>query len=286
MRYTLMHISDLHAGPPFNPTIAEQVARYAHDLKPDLLVVSGDFVQRADFLNQWGLITAYLATLPEPRLVVPGNHDIPLFNPFSRLLFPLRRYRRFISRDLNPVFTAPGLVVVGGCTAHGLTFDGGRLYPQQMSRMERTFARYGPEVCKVAVLHHPVINPPGIRRNREMANADAVVRMLDRSGVELLLSGHIHVSYVGTTLDVIRDLRQGTIVCQSGTATSRRGTGREHGKNSFSIIEIDTQTIRISQHLYLQDAGRFAAVAEHVFPRRSAGAYEVPRSARVLEVEP
>jgi hypothetical protein len=40
VRYVLMHISDLHAGPPFNPMLAEQVAREAHDLKPDLLVAS------------------------------------------------------------------------------------------------------------------------------------------------------------------------------------------------------------------------------------------------------
>ena len=69
MRHVLMHISDLHAGPPFRLKLAEQVAREAHELKPDLLVVSGDFVQRADFVNQWQTIAAYLKTLPEPRLV-------------------------------------------------------------------------------------------------------------------------------------------------------------------------------------------------------------------------
>lgn len=285
MRYTLMHISDLHAGPPFNPLIAAQVAAYAHDLRPDLLVISGDMVQRADFVAQWKTIRDYLTTLPQPQLIVPGNHDVPLYNVFNRLLFPLRRYRRYITHDLNPVFAIPGLVVAGGCTAHGLTFDSGRLFPHQMAAMERTFAAHGPETCKVAVLHHPVINPPGIRKNREMANADAVVRMLDRCGVELLLTGHIHVSYVGNTLDVIRDLRQGTIICQSGTTTSRRGTGREHGKNSFNVIEIDQRAIRISQHLYLHDARRFAAVAEHVFPRRSSGAYELPASERVVEAD-
>ncbi|MCG8353016.1 MAG: metallophosphoesterase [Chloroflexales bacterium] len=285
MRYTLMHISDLHAGPPFNPMIAEQVAHYAHELRPDLLVVSGDMVQRADFVSQWRTIKTYLATLPQPQLIVPGNHDIPLFNVFSRLFFPLRRYRRFIAQNINPVFTRPGLAVVGGCTAHGWTFDGGFLYRSQIRSIERAFAPFGPETCKVVVLHHPVINPPGIRRNREMTNADTVVRFLDQCGVELMLSGHIHVSYVGNTLDVIRDLRQGTIICQSGTTTSRRGTGREHGKNSFNVIEIDPRSIRISQHLYLQDAKRFAAVSEHVFPRRSTGAYEIPRSERVVEAD-
>ena len=285
MRYVLMHISDLHAGPPFKVDLAERVAREAHALKPDLLVVSGDFVQRADFANQWRVITAYLKTLPEPRLVVAGNHDVPMFNSFNRLFRPYARYRRYITPNLNPVFERPGLAVVGGCTAHGLTVDGGYLSPDQMGTIERHFGRFPAGTCKVAVLHHHVVNPPGSEHRNMISNADAAVRLLDRCGVELLLCGHIHVSYVGTTLDVRPDLRQGTIICQSGTTTSRRGHGRESGKNSYNVIEIEDSVIRIGQHMYLEDAGRFAPVAEHVFPRRSAGAYMLPRAERVVEAD-
>lgn len=285
MRYVLMHVSDLHAGPPFNPQLARQLAQEAHDLKPDLLVVSGDLVQRADFPHQWDVITEYLRTLPQPMLVVPGNHDVPLINGFSRVFRPLSVYRRRISDNLNPVFERPGLVVVGGSSAHGLTVDGGYVSPQQMATMERIFARYPDSACKVAVLHHHVVNPPGSSGRRKISNADAVVQMLDRCGVELLLCGHIHVSYVGTTLDVRPDLRQGTIICQSGTSTSRRGKGRERGKNSYNVIEIRDTTIRIGQHLFLDDAGRYVPVAEHVFPHRSAGAYMLPPDQRVLDAD-
>lgn len=283
MRYTLMHISDLHASKHFNWHIANQVAHYAHNLRPDLLVVSGDMVQRADFSIQWRIITAYLALLPQPQLVVPGNHDVPLLHVFDRVFRPMRRYRQHMSNELNPVFTRPGLAVVGACTAHGLTVDGGRLSPQQVTTLERAFAPFDADTCKVAVMHHHVVDPPGSKRGRRMPNAHEVVRLLDRWGVELLLCGHIHVSYIGNTLDVLPNLRQGTVICQSGTTTSRRGKGRERGKNSFNIIEIDDQAIRISQHLYLEDAGRFGTVAEHIFPRRSAGVYELPRSERVVE---
>jgi 3',5'-cyclic AMP phosphodiesterase CpdA len=280
-----MHISDLHAGPPFNPRLAEQVAREAHELRPDLLVASGDFVQRADFVSQWRTITAFLKTLPEPRLVVPGNHDVPLYNPFSRLFRSLARYKRYISADLNPVFERPGLAVVGGNTAHGLTIDGGYLSPEQATALESRFSRVPPGACKVAVLHHHVVNPPGSHGRRMISNAKVAVDLLDRCGVELLLCGHIHVSYVGTTLDVLPDLRQGTIICQSGTTTSRRGKGRERGKNSYNVVEIENHVIRIGQHMYLDDAGCFVPVAEHVFPRRSAGAYMLPREARVVEAD-
>jgi 3',5'-cyclic AMP phosphodiesterase CpdA len=280
-----MHVSDLHAGPPFNPRLAEQVAREAHELRPDLLVASGDFVQRADFVSHWRTITAFLKTLPEPRLVVPGNHDVPLFNPFNRLFRSLERYKRYISADLNPVFERPGLAVVGGCTAHGLTVDGGYLSPAQATALESRFSRVPPGACKVAVLHHHVVNPPGSHGRRMISNAKAAVDLLDHCGVELLLCGHIHVSYVGTTLDVRPDLRQGTIICQSGTTTSRRGKGRERGKNSYNVIEIEDSVIRIGQHMHLEDAGRFVPVAEHVFPRRSAGAYMLPREERIVEAD-
>lgn len=278
MRYTLMHISDLHTGPYFNPAMAEQVAAEAHELKPDLLVISGDFVQRADFLSQWQTASAYLATLPEPRLVVPGNHDVPLYNVFSRLVRPHARYKRFISRDLNPVFERPGLLVVGGNTAHGLTTDGGRLSRRQMAALERAFGGASADTCKVAVLHHHVVNPPGHEHRNKIVNAEETVHLLDRCGVDLLLCGHIHVSYIGTTLDVRPDLSRGTIICQSGTTTSRRGARRERGKNSYNVITIDDQMIRIVQHLYLETDRRFLPVAEHNFPRHSAGLRALPRA--------
>jgi 3',5'-cyclic AMP phosphodiesterase CpdA len=271
VRYTLMHISDLHAGWPFRLELAEQVAREAHALRPDLVVISGDFVQRADFAVQWRVARGYLASLPQPQLVVPGNHDVPLVNVFNRLVNPLAQYRRNISPDLNPVFERPGLVVVGGCSAHGLTVDGGKVSRAQLAAMETAFCRYPDEVCKVAVLHHHVVNPPGNEGRSVITNAVEVVQMFDRCGVDLFLCGHIHVSYIGTTLDVQRDLRHGTIICQSGTTTSRRGRLREHGKNSYNVIEIDGGTIRIAQHLYLEEEQRFVTVAEHVFPRRTAG---------------
>ncbi len=276
MRYTIMHVSDLHAGPPFNHETAFQLIDEANALAPDLLVVSGDFVQRADFVVQWKMITSFLEKLPTPRLVVPGNHDVPLYNVFNRLFRPYARYRRYISPDLNPVFELPGLQVVGGCTAHGLTTDGGRLSGQQIATMEAAFSRAPAATCKIAVLHHHVVNPPGCEHRNKISNADEVVELLDRCGVEVLLCGHIHVSYIGSTLDVLPHLQRGTIICQSGTSTSRRGARREQGKNSYSVIVVEDRVIRIRQHLFLESARRFEPVAEHIFPRRSNGVYAVP----------
>ncbi|NTU83220.1 MAG: metallophosphoesterase, partial [Chloroflexales bacterium] len=208
-----------------------------------------------------------------------------LYHAHLRLLNPLGRYRRYISRDLNPVFELPGLVVVGAVTAHGLTVDGGKVSSAQAAALRATLGRYGPGVCKVVVWHHPVVNPPGLHKNRVIAGAHEAIRLLDACDVELLLCGHIHVSYVGNTLDVVNDLRQGTIICQSGTTTSRRGYGREQGKNSCNLIEVDDRAIRVSQLLYMDEAARFVPAAEHAFPRRAGPVYELPPSERDVSIK-
>lgn len=285
MAYRILHISDVHLGPPFLRPIADSLIRQAHEIKPDLLVISGDFVQRADFVDQWRAAQELRAALPGPQLVVPGNHDVPLYNAHLRLLDPYGRYRRYISQELNPVFERPGLVVAGAVTAHGLTVDGGRVSAGQAARLRAALTGRPAGTARVVVWHHPVVNPPGLHKNRVMAGAAAAMRLLDECDVELLLCGHIHVSYIGNTLDVMSELRQGTIICQSGTSTSRRGYGREHGKNSCNLIEIDERAIRIDQLLYLEDAGRFVPFAEHSFPRRGRGVYELPSSEREVSVK-
>lgn len=267
MQYTLMHVSDLHAGRPFNARLAVQLVEEAHALRPDLLVVSGDFVQRADFQPQWRTIQALLRALPEPLLLVPGNHDVPIFHVFQRLFRPLAIYKRGISPEINPVFARPGLLVVGGNSAHGLTIDGGYVNAAQRKIMAQLFAQQPAGTCKVAVLHHHLISPAGHHSRKPIRNTEQVLDMLEAAGVDLLLCGHLHRSYVGTTLDLRASMQHGTIICQSGTTTSRRGKGAEQGKNSYNVIRISDTHIRIQQHLYLTERGRYELIAEHSFPR-------------------
>jgi 3',5'-cyclic AMP phosphodiesterase CpdA len=263
VRSVLMHISDLHAGRTFHPQVADQLVREAHDLRPDLVIVSGDLVQRADFTSQWEQIVQYLQRLPEPRLIIPGNHDVPLFHLFERFFRPLDRYRRYISSDLNPVFERPGLVVVGGNSAYGWTIDGGYVDPDQQQAMERRFARYPDDVCKIAVLHHGVVRPPGCEQRSIVRNADEVTQMLERSGVDVLLCGHHHVAYV----DVAGTARK-FIVCQSGTSASRRIREGTRGKNAYNVLIIEDSTIHISQRGYVEATGRFEPFARYEFQRR------------------
>src|SRR5436190_18217785 len=115
---TLLHLSDLHFG-RVDPVLLEPLGAFARELAPDVVVVSGDLTQRARS-EQFRQARRFLDGQPSPQIVVPGNHDVPLRNPFARFIAPLRKYRRYISDDLEPSFVDEEIAVVGINSARSL----------------------------------------------------------------------------------------------------------------------------------------------------------------------
>ncbi len=99
---TIVHLSDIHFG-RVDPQIVPPLLQTVRGLAPDLVAVSGDLTQRAR-LGRFLRARAFLRELPTPTIVVPGNHDVPLFNIAARLVNPLDGYLRYIQRDLEPKF--------------------------------------------------------------------------------------------------------------------------------------------------------------------------------------
>src|SRR5687768_4988171 len=97
---TIVHISDLHFG-RVDPTLLDPLRRAVEAVSPHVVVVSGDLTQRAK-PEQFREARRFLDTLPRPHIVVPGNHDVPLYNVFQRFFQPLDKYRRYISAELEP----------------------------------------------------------------------------------------------------------------------------------------------------------------------------------------
>ena len=94
---TVIHVSDLHFGSILLPTL-EPLLEIMWSLKPDLVIVSGDLTQRAK-VEQFREAAAFIARMPSPRIVVPGNHDIPLYDVLRRFTAPLERYKEFITTE-------------------------------------------------------------------------------------------------------------------------------------------------------------------------------------------
>src|SRR5471030_3362505 len=135
---TLVHLSDLHFG-RVDPALLEPLRRRVLGLAPDVVVVSGDLTQRAK-TEEFKAARAFLDTLPGPQIVVPGNHDIPLYNVASRFLTPLRKYTRYVTLDLTPEYVDEEIAVLGINTARSLTFKDGRINREQIEQVRRRLA--------------------------------------------------------------------------------------------------------------------------------------------------
>ena len=127
---TIVHLSDLHFG-RLDPRMVAPLVAAVDAVGPDLVAVSGDLTQRAR-RGQFADAHAFLAALRFPRLVVPGNHDVPLYDIATRFLRPLARYRRFIANDVEPIFADEEIIAIGLNSARSLTFGRGRLNELQI----------------------------------------------------------------------------------------------------------------------------------------------------------
>lgn len=267
----LLQISDLHCGPPFLPRVGEAVLRIAPQLAPDAIVISGDFTQRAK-PEQFAQARAFLDQLPEvPKVVVPGNHDVPLYRLRERLLNPHGHYRRYICESLDNTWELDGAVIVGlDSTAPRRTITNGRISPQQLEYCERAFAKADNGQAKIVVAHHHFAPAPDYQRDQVMPNTKRTMQRLFDMGVDLILGGHLHRGYIGDSLDIYphRPGHQGIIIVQCGTTTSRRGRAREKERNSLNTIHIGPEMIRVSHYMYFDDTETFEPTSRHMFPRR------------------
>src|SRR4051794_34944556 len=91
----IAHISDLHFG-RHNPDALEDLAASIAAATPDLVIVSGDFTQRARHA-EFAAARRFLDRFAFPKLLTPGNHDVPLYNLFRRTFRAFRDYDRYIA---------------------------------------------------------------------------------------------------------------------------------------------------------------------------------------------
>ena len=280
---SLMHISDLHFGPYFVPAVAESVLASAAVLKPDVIVASGDFTQRAK-PSEFAAARKWLDQLPPvPLIVCPGNHDVPLYRVWERLFAPHGNYKQHINPELNYVWRHPGAVIVSlDSTAPHRAITNGRIRPEQLHFSLQSFAEAPADAVRIVVAHHHFAPAPDYESASVMPKARRALDAFTTHGVELILGGHLHRAYIGNSLDVYpgKDRKHGIVIVQSGTTTSRRGRARESEKNSFNWIRVTEESIRITHYMYFDDAGGFAPISRHIFPRASRQYFAEP-----LEVE-
>lgn len=268
---TILHISDLHFGPPYQPQVGEALQQFAASLQPDGIVASGDFTQRARE-EQFREARAYLDRLPPvPLVVTPGNHDVPLHEVRDRLLSPHALYRKYISDELNTVTTLPGAVIASlDSTAPRRAIVNGRISRKQIEFARSAFAQASVDALRIVVAHHHFAPPPDFEGADAMPQAKRALDAFTAMRVDLILGGHLHRSYIGNSLDVYpgTDREHGVVIVQSGTSTSRRGRAREREKNSFNVLRLQRSAIEVEHYMYFDDVRNFETTARHTFYRR------------------
>src|SRR5580765_3653492 len=190
---SIVHLSDIHFGRVNREVIAPLIDAIGK-INPDLLAVSGDLTQRARS-HQFKEARAFLDLLPQPQIVVPGNHDVPLHNLLARFAQPLHRYRRYITADLRPFYHDAEIAVLGVNTARSLTIKGGRINKQQVAWMRDRLCAADTNAIKVVVTHHPFDLPEGHDERALVGRARMAMEHLADCGADLFLAGHLHVSH-------------------------------------------------------------------------------------------
>jgi 3',5'-cyclic AMP phosphodiesterase CpdA len=268
---TIAHLSDPHFG-RIEPATVQALIATVTEARPDVVVVSGDFTQRAK-AREFQEARQFLRALPSPQIVVPGNHDVPFYNVIARALKPLRNYQRYITKDLEPFYSDDEIAIVGINTARSLTFKKGRINRQQVGRSCARLEACGENRTRIIVSHHPFDLPETHELHGLVGRAHMAMAGFARCRVDLILSGHLHISHTSESAPRYKIPGHSALVIHAGTATSTRSRGE---LNSFNIIQVDRSSVSIQCLTWNRERSSFLLSLTAQFQRTPAGWSRIP----------
>lgn len=225
---TVLQISDPHFGTEQGPVVEALVA-LAQQQQPDLVVLSGDITQRAR-PAQFAAARAFVDRLGLPTVVIPGNHDIPLFDLWTRLARPYSHFSAAFGTDLEPVHSSVDLLVVCVNTTRAWRHKDGEVSPLQVDRVAQLLADARPGQLRIVVVHQPVAVTRGEDKPNLLRGHALAVHRWAAAGADLVMGGHIHLPYVQALPGLARPMW----AVQAGTALSSRV--RDGRPNSVNLL--------------------------------------------------
>ncbi len=244
MNIKILQISDLHFGPYFDRRLADQILVLLAKQGPNAVIISGDLTQRAK-AQQFRDFEQFLTQLKIhcPVLVIPGNHDIPLYRVWERCLKPYGKYYHYVSKELHQtLIIADKAVLVGINTTHPWRrITDSYLAPSELSYAAAQFSKYHELPQKILVVHQ---DPYAFPNKTDFAKFTA---WLDANQVNMLLSGHSHTSFVSTMNVTHHQL----IRLGCGTSTSTRRRGSEIDRNTCMLIDFNATKFTVTRLSFL-----------------------------------
>ena len=272
----ILHVSDLHFGRPVDGALIEAIEEHiAHDAY-DVVAVSGDLSQRAR-AGEFQRASVFLrdASRVSKVIVVPGNHDVawwrsPMMIRGASTIY--EAYRRYVSKDLEPVLRVPGATIVGLNTAQGvsgrtLTWNMrdisiiGDLRRSQVDRAEAEFNASPSSDARVIVMHHNPVKGElsqrhGLKHTKRILGAFASI------GVDVVCCGHDHQE----AIHFVEHTKRGTVISTAGTVSNRSRGGRP---SSVNVVTIRPSEIQVHTLVWSSADRSFTDGSSQVFARHT-----------------
>lgn len=246
MNSTIIHISDLHFGRErahVQKVLLEEIDKHS----PDLIIISGDFTQRAK-TREFIKAKKFLDSLKYPYFVIPGNHDLPVYNFFRRLIFPWKKWNKFINLPLESTYENEYLAIYGvnSNNVFGVAFDvaRGAISFAKKIIIRNYFEKIPDNKLKIVVAHHPFWLPDEQMFRHLIKGRDRAMEYFNIGGVDMILGGHIHLSYV--------KLFKNIIISHAGTSISNRLI--KNNNNSFNIIKGNNSKLFVELYEYDEES--------------------------------
>lgn len=222
----IVHISDLHFGMNF-PHMIEAFQQDIESIQPTIVIISGDLTQRAK-VYQFVALQKFLKQFSCPVLLVPGNHDIPLGNPLTRLFIPYHQYQNHVGKSYPSVFENSSLRILGVNSVDRFHFKNGKLSFFTLQTIKNFFSNEN-EALNILFFHHNFDNIHSL--HHPLKNDKEFLEYLKESTIHLVCTGHLHHAHIAL---VEKNNGFSTLVLHAGSLCCTRS---KDGLNSYYLIK-------------------------------------------------
>jgi 3',5'-cyclic-AMP phosphodiesterase len=241
----IAQISDIHCGEiSFDRKMMTSTIERINSMNPDLVVIAGDLTA-AGYEWEFQEAKRWIDQIEHPKIVVPGNHDsrnvgyVHFENLFGKRF---KHIRQAFHPERAERLRATGFTVVAVDSSEP-DLNEGRVGREHYPWIKDQFDH--DDDIKIFVIHHHLVSIPGTGRERNIiTDAGDVLAELTQLDIDVVISGHKHVPYFWGI--------NGMLVCNSGTASTRRVRGRT--PPSWTELQVDASTIKA--YLHYEDGRR------------------------------